>query len=371
MHMNYLPMDVVEAAKARLRYVYTHFDEVWISFSGGKDSWAVLCLAEEVCAEMGITKKINVKFMDEELIADEIVDFVFKVAESGKFNFKWYCLKMYVGFFVMGKHKPFVTWDENRKWHRQPPDRDYVVYDIGVDTSNENENSISKYMHPDKSKTVAEVLGLRADESMKRFMAVQGGKTQTTPTYISGVSKELNHISIVKPIYDWLELDIFKYFKSRGLPYCGLYDIEMWSRAPLRVASTMHERAQASFIRMKEMAPRYYEQIRELYPEIETHFRYGQHISKKSGIEAYPHTFEGLRQYIAENIDPSHQEEAVRYVNSYEARRKNRFEANPGELMGSVSILRMSNDIVGGKFVKPTSAIHKITQTDIDYEAGY
>lgn len=61
----------------------------------------------------------------------------------------------------------------------------------------------------------------------------------------------------------------------------------------------------------------------------------------------------------------------MRYVNSYEARRKNRFEANPGELMGSVSILRMSNDIVGGKFVKPTSAIHKITQTDIDYEAGY
>jgi predicted phosphoadenosine phosphosulfate sulfurtransferase len=190
MHMKQLPINVVEAAKARIRWMIKEYDEVVVAFSGGKDSLVVLTLVDMVYKELGITKKVKVKFMDEELVSDEIIDFVYQVAESGRFDFGWYCLNMYVGFYVMGKHKPFVTWQKERPWHRQPPDRDYVIYDIGVDTTACNENSISQYMYNDefsRNQTCVELTGIRADESMKRFFSVTRWASQDFPNYISPV----------------------------------------------------------------------------------------------------------------------------------------------------------------------------------------
>lgn len=364
MHMKYINLSVVDAAKARLKWVVQNYDDVWVSFSGGKDSLVCLRLMEEVYAELGRTDKINVKFMDEELVCDDIIDFVQEVADSGKYNFKWYCLNMYVGFYVMGKHKPFVTWEKNRVWHRQPPDRDYVVYDIGVDTRDCNENTISKHMYPNDRRT-AIILGLRADESMKRFLSVKGGGHNGVPNYMSSDGP---NIHVAKPIYDWTELDIFKFFKERGYKYCTFYDQQVWGKAPLRVASALHERGIGQFLKLKQLAPKFYEQLRAVYPEIETHYRYYKEMANDNTMDRYPPTFDGIRQYINEHLDDSHKAEALEFVQRYEVKRRNNLRKEPDVPLGRVSVRQVFALVIGGRFVKGASLIQDISQADIDYE---
>ena len=308
---------------------------------------------------------MNVKFMDEELVCDAIIDFVQKQADTGRFNFRWYCLAMYVGFFVMGKHKPFVTWDKNRPWHRQPPDRDYVIYDIGVSTAEQNENSIGRYIYPVDGTKHMELVGVRADESMKRFLSVSKGYGDV-PNYVS--PEVPGHLWSCRPIYDWTELDIFKFLKDSGTQYCDFYDAQVWVKAPLRVASAMHERGISQFMKLKQMAPKFYEQLRATYPEIETHYRYMNEIVQGEDVQGYAHTFDGVRSYIEDRIDASHKKEALAFVNTYETKRRTQLSKDPNQPLGRVSIRQLFNLIIGGKFVKGAALHHTISQADIDYE---
>jgi hypothetical protein len=65
-----MDINVYEAAKQRINHILDIFDNVAVSFSGGKDSLVVLSLVEEVYAERGMDEKVKVVFRDEELIKD-------------------------------------------------------------------------------------------------------------------------------------------------------------------------------------------------------------------------------------------------------------------------------------------------------------
>lgn len=367
MHMQYVPLDVVSAAKARIKWLLQHFDEVQVAFSGGKDSLVVLELVDQVYKELGRTDKVKAKFMDEELVADPIIDFVQSVAESGRYDLMWYCLPMYTGFYTMGKHMPFLAWDKNRVWHRQPPDRPYVVRDVGVDTRHLNENTLGTVLYPQREgHRVVELTGIRAEESMKRFLSVNRLRQGELPNYAS-VTVE-GHLYSAKPIYDWVERDVFKFFKDYNIQYCPFYDSQVWVGTPLRVSSALHERAIGQFLKLKELAPRFYESIRSVFPEIETHYRYNKSRSTGSDLGEYAHTFDGLREYIKDTLDESHQAEATEYVTRYEVKRRNILAREPHQPLGRVSLLQLFKAVQGGRFVKGAALNHVITHRDIEYE---
>src|SRR4051794_14042250 len=75
-NVRYLDVDVLEAARQRIRTAFERFDHVIVSFSGGKDSLALLHLTREVQLEMGIAGPTRAQFRDEEVIPDDVVDFV-------------------------------------------------------------------------------------------------------------------------------------------------------------------------------------------------------------------------------------------------------------------------------------------------------
>ena len=68
----YLETNVYEEGLKRVEQIYNSHDEVWISYSGGKDSLVCLKLIEEYFDREGITDKINVLFRDEEIINNAI-----------------------------------------------------------------------------------------------------------------------------------------------------------------------------------------------------------------------------------------------------------------------------------------------------------
>ena len=49
----YLPFDVVEAAERRIEWCYGHYDDVYVGWSGGKDSTALAHLTIDVATRLG------------------------------------------------------------------------------------------------------------------------------------------------------------------------------------------------------------------------------------------------------------------------------------------------------------------------------
>lgn len=363
------PMNVIEAAKRRIAYCIDTYDEIVVSFSGGKDSLVLLELVDMVYKERGITKKLQVKFMDEELVSDQVIQFVQSIAESGRFDFRWYCLPMAVGFFVMGKHRPFFGWDPARKWHRQPPP--YAITDIGVNVRVHNENTLDSVMYPDTSVRVCGMTGVRAQESMKRLQSISknGRKPGSLPNYLSGINGA-PHMWTAKPIYDMTETDIFKFFKEYRVPYCECYDGQLYSKAPLRVASALYERSSSQFFKLKQIEPAFYATLREAYPEIEAYYRYWGEVDRFSVIAEYPRTFEGIRQYVRDKLDASQHKEAFRFINGCEVARINNLKRDPdlAQVLGYMPVRQIFMIIVTGRFSKGTVMRFNVGPEDVAFE---
>ena len=122
-------MDVVTAAKTRIRNVFRNGVPVYMSFSGGKDSLALAQLTMSLIQSGEIDPSLlTVQFVDEEAIFPCIEQTV--LAWRRKFllvgaQFEWYCVevKHFNCFNELSEEETFVCWDERKRdvWVRQPP----------------------------------------------------------------------------------------------------------------------------------------------------------------------------------------------------------------------------------------------------------
>lgn len=295
--VTYIDKDVYQEAKNRIRFVIGHYDHIFVSFSGGKDSLVVLELVLELYEELGITDKVNVVFRDEELIPDDVIDMVLAYYHDPRINMRYYAVPMKSRMFILGDTIPYVQWDPSREWIRQKPD--IAITQLHPENIPLVQHEMNPLIYKGMKGSIAVLNGIRASESLMRFNSCMAIKSK-----YNWINKDAaKNVVFCKPIFDWSEVDVFKYFFDRKVKYCDIYDKEMWAKAPLRVSTPLHAQAFSYLTRMREMYPTFFQQICQVFPEVLAHEKYWKDYDQFAVIAQYPKSFEGIELYIDENID--------------------------------------------------------------------
>ncbi len=234
-----LPESVLQATEQRIQWVLDNFSRVCVSFSGGKDSTVMLHLTAQAARLQG--KKISVLFIDWE------AQFSCTIAHCEKLRalyqdvidtFYWVALPLTTQN-ALTQYKPqWQCWEPGARWVRQPPPGaiahpDYFpFYQPGMSF----EAFVSHFAEWFSQRRPAAVLvGIRADESLNRFMTISSQRKQRfaddKPWTTSAPG---GHAWYIYPLYDWKTADIWTWFARSGQPYNPLYDLMYQAGVPLR-----------------------------------------------------------------------------------------------------------------------------------------
>jgi predicted phosphoadenosine phosphosulfate sulfurtransferase len=363
--VRYLDIDVLTAAKQRIAHVLDTFDEVHVAFSGGKDSLVTLHLVEEVCREQGSKAKVNVFFRDEELIPDDVINFVLEHAASGRYNFRYVAVPMDSHKFILGRTIDYVQWDWRRPWLRPKPA--IAVTDLGAgEQTVYSQYDMDQAMFAQVKGKVAVVTGIRADESLVRYRSCVN---KVNENYINAT--DTAKVKLVKPIYDWTQPDVFRYFYDRGIKYCSIYDAQTWNRMGLRVSTPLHAESAKRFGKLRTLYPTFYEQLVTLFPEMLAQEKYWDSLDRFGAIASYPHTWAGVLQYVNENIEDHQAEMASERVNmARKIRENNRRTGKSGSEANfwGYPILYVFKQVVAGNYKRVIQPCKNPTKEEIEYE---
>lgn len=227
----YQKKNVYEAAVERISYIFDEFDNILISFSGGKDSGVVLNMAIDEARKRG--RRIGVMFLDLEAWYKKSVEFIERMIDSNLdvIDPYWVCLPM-KSDNSLSYFEPYWIWWERGKediWVRQMPKKDYVInmdnHHFDFYRENMTFEEFVKYMGNwyGKGEKTACLLGIRTDESLNRFRAIVMDKGMYKGKRYSTLV--MNETYNFYPIYDWNVEDIWIYNGKFGKDYNKLYDL--------------------------------------------------------------------------------------------------------------------------------------------------
>ena len=359
----YIDSDVYTEAKKRIKHVINTFDSLLVAFSGGKDSLCVLSLVEEVYKELGITEKVKVFFRDEELIPDDVIDFVKEKAESGRYDFRYYAIPLLSNKFILGKTYEYVQWDKDRRWMRQPPE--YAITLPPDKYQVFSQYTADEFICQNEKGRVAILTGIRADESLIRFRSCCVKRNEN---YINATDNR--RIKLVKPIYDWSERDIFIYFCKNNIRYCEIYDKQAINGQGLRVSTPLHAESAKRFYKLRTLYPNFYQQLIDLFPEMIVQEKYWNSYDRESVIYNYEHSFDGIRKYIDENITDKEQAKLAKTkLHHVEIIRKNKLKTASGKNnYGGYPLLYVFKQILNGAYKREIMPKKTPSPKEIEYE---
>lgn len=256
-------MNVMEATVARLEDAYAAGHRIVHSFSGGKDSVAMVECAIIAARNMG-TLPIEAVMRDEELGWPDHYEYAERFANRPEVAFTWLVAGEPHGW-VYDRAQPFWWAFDDRlpssSWLRQPPTWATRIEPITIDVI----NSVERFPPPEGRDLIVTV-GLRAEESRIRTLGVHsmGGWIAKEPK--RGVRKAW-------PIYDWREGDVWRAIAENGWDYPRAYDRLARvgiARSQLRMGAFLNSWAARSLPTARKAYPAFFEQLFVRFPGLRT-----------------------------------------------------------------------------------------------------
>ena len=259
-------MNVYEALIQRLDFVFSEFDKVVVSFSGGKDSGVLLSITMDYAKRTGNLGRLAVYHMDYEAQytkTTEYVDRVFNSLPDGVDGFR-VCLPVKAQCSTSMFQAYWQPWKLSDKaiWCRPMPTKhvineDNFPWNFDYEISDYEFNiEFGKAVYPNKK--VCFLIGIRTQESLNRWrtmnrrMAVNEYKGRNYTTVIT--DKLVN----AYPLFDWAVEDVWTANARFGYDYNKVYDLMYLAGVPLskmRVASPFNDCAQDALKLYKVVEP--------------------------------------------------------------------------------------------------------------------
>lgn len=244
----YTGRSVMEAALERIEYLFNEFDEVIVSFSGGKDSTVVFNLALQVAKKLN-RLPLKVMFIDQEAEWQCAIDYIREVMTMPEVEPAWYQAPMRIFNAASLTDDWLWCWEEGKEdvWMRPKESFSITKFeDIPADTAFNDLFTVITNKRFGTGVSVACLGGLRAEENPKRRAGLTTGLTYKHITW----GKKLRHSRYPHytfyPLYDWSYRDIWKAIYDGGWTYCKLYDYQFRDGIPIpamRVSNLHHETA--------------------------------------------------------------------------------------------------------------------------------
>ena len=300
----YLNKNVYEAAKDRIRFVYSEFKNVVVNFSGGKDSTVVLHLALEVAEEMG-RLPVNVVFFDQEAEWDATIQYIRRVMSRPDVNPMWYQIPFKINNASSGEQRWLHCWEKSKEdeWIRP-------MEENSIKTWNETGQEEDFYRMLDllpsqyfNGEPVAALLGMRCQETPKRRIAI----TEGPPSYKWCIwcAERSNRKFDFDPIYDWEYSDVWKYINDNGFDYNKMYDYMYQyglSINNMRISNVTHEEAIKAFSFMQEIEPDLYNRLTRRISGVSTASQMQDDAFKIKDLPFMFYSWEEYRDYLTDHL---------------------------------------------------------------------
>lgn len=207
-------MNVLDAAKTRIKNLFDTGCKVYLSFSSGKDSLCLSSLTYDLIREGQIDgRQLKIIFIDEEGLYPSMVE----AAERWKRKFEsigvpflWFCLpfKQVCVIDHLSSSESWITWEPAAadRWMRDPPPYAIMSHPALKYPGQMNYQTFCTKVFSDG----IQMIGLRSTESLTRYQCIaRAAFDKPTGKFY--------------PIYDWSDTDVWLYIKERGLEFPEIY----------------------------------------------------------------------------------------------------------------------------------------------------
>lgn len=226
----YRDIDVLTAARERIKAVFNHFERIYVAFSGGKDSSVTLHLVMDEAIKRN--QKVGVMFIDFEAQYAETIDHVREMFRMYReyIDPHWICVPMLLRNAVTNYEPRWICWEPGKEdiWVREKPieaktEKDYPFFMSEM----EFEEFIILFSEwYSQGKPTAGFVAIRSDESLHRYCAIATWEKRNL--MFDGhrwSTKIVGDCYNVYPIYDWKVEDIWRYHaKNPDKPHNEIYD---------------------------------------------------------------------------------------------------------------------------------------------------
>jgi predicted phosphoadenosine phosphosulfate sulfurtransferase len=229
-------MNVYEAAQQRLDTLFSEFDNIYISFSGGKDSGVLLNLCIDYIRKNKLNRKIGVFHIDYEAQYQMTTDYVDETLSQNQDIIEPYriCLPIRAHCATSMFQSYWTPWEKEKCdiWVRDLPktcihedNNPCGFFHPGMSDYDFQEKFAGWYHHHKQAKRTCCLIGIRTQESLNRWRAIYSDRNYKEYNGLPWTREMQENVYSAYPVFDWLTEDIWTANGKFFWNYNHLYDL--------------------------------------------------------------------------------------------------------------------------------------------------
>lgn len=294
--------NVLIAAKKRIEYLFDHYENIQLSFSGGKDSTVLFHLINEEAKLRN--RKFYLYFLDQEAEYKATIDLVEWAMTRPNVIPLWYQVPIFMTNAASHQQLFLWAWGNDEQWVREK--HPIAIHSISKKYPKRFHKFnlwVGQNLRKMKGKGIS-IIGLRAQESPDRRFVMFGEDNN----YFWMRRKRKNFPHRAYPIIDWKHSDVWKYLIEGNFKYNKIYDkmyMLGYDIRTMRVSNLIHEKAFKCLVHLQELEPETYDKLENRLQGVHTAAIYANENLMYS-IRTLPERFKTWKEYKDFLLDSIH-----------------------------------------------------------------